>query len=78
METYPSALNQSGIELLAWIFERDLLAPVVTDGGRDAEEEFVQEADLLRFRVVLQVDVDGKREAAISGLDNLIRSLFDD
>jgi len=75
--TYGASGDKSFSEERRRLLKRDLLAAVVGYGADRSEEQIVLEPDLLRLAVVLDVDVDRHREAAIARLGHLVRRFFD-
>ena len=75
--TYSSSGEESFAEQRRRLLKRNLLAAVVRDAAGRAEEQLVLEPNLLRLAVVLDVDVDRHREAAVARLSHLVRGLLD-
>ena len=72
-KTYPSSLEQLGLELWSWVLEPELLQPHIVDGWRPqgVEEQVIVELDALGLLLVLEVQLNGQDEPSIAALTDL-------
>lgn len=75
--TYSASVEKSFSEERRRLLKGNLLKAVVRHGANSSEKQLILEPDLLRFTIVLDVDVDRHRETAITGLRHLVRGLLD-